>query len=122
MAPNPSWLTPTRRHIQSRILRSLVKLSHPVFVSLERSCSCCDGSHQSALRTWHRSVRLGNSYDGPIGSAPFSILRSGSADGSGYPVVAEQRNDFDVSDDADLHARIEMAHRPRVEIDDAARH
>ena len=33
IAPKPSWLTPTRRHIQSRTLRSPVKLLHPTAVA-----------------------------------------------------------------------------------------
>ena len=64
IAPNPSWFTPTRRHIQSRILRSLAKPLLPVFVSLEISCSCCDRPHQSALQTWLCIVRPGKSHQG----------------------------------------------------------
>ena len=49
----------------------------------------------------------------------FPVRRS--ADRSGNPIVAEQGPDCYAINYAALHAWIEMAHRPLIEIDDAAR-
>ena len=44
-----------------------------------------------------------------------------SANRSGDPIVAEKRPDCHVINDPELQAWIEMAHRPLIEVDDAAR-
>src|SRR5437763_864871 len=59
-----------------------------------------------------------------MASGPSVVLRDllvrRSANRSGGPIAAGKRPNFYVRNDAALQARIEMAHGPLIEVDDAA--
>lgn len=97
--------------------KALLYISELIATQLRRPAPC--------RQRWHRlkDLRRGGPQGIPLSERAvldFFRVRC-SANRSGDPIVAEKRPDYYAINYPELQARIEIAHHPLIEVNDAAR-